>query len=102
MFIIINIINNITNVPEYIVKNCYTKCSTKCITKYPRMPLLGFSKEVNSKNKKPLKSLFKGVSRGFKCARDRNRTDTAFTGNRILSPARLPIPPLGLYNYKEH
>lgn len=29
------------------------------------------------------------------CARDRNRTDTAFTGNRILSPARLPVPPPG-------
>ena len=29
---------------------------------------------------------------GF-CARDGNRTRTAIADNRILSPARLPIPP---------
>ena len=29
------------------------------------------------------------------CARSRNRTDTALAGNRILSPARLPVPPSG-------
>ena len=34
--------------------------------------------------------------KGFDGARDRNRTDTAFTDNRILSPARLPVPPPGL------
>ena len=29
-------------------------------------------------------------------ARDRNRTGTTFNGRRILSPVRLPVPPLGL------
>ncbi len=31
----------------------------------------------------------------FICARDGNRTRTAIADNRILSPARLPIPPPG-------
>ena len=31
----------------------------------------------------------------FKSARDGNRTRTAIADNRILSPARLPIPPPG-------
>ena len=44
-------------------------------------------------NAKPLKTfLYKGVF----CARNRNRTDTSVAGNRILSPARLPVPPHGL------
>ena len=35
------------------------------------------------------------ISKNF-CTRDRHRTGTAISGNGILSPARLPIPPPGL------
>ncbi len=39
-------------------------------------------------------------SQGFFRARDRNRTDTDLTANRILSPARLPVPPPGQTDFK--
>ena len=42
--------------------------------------------------------LFPQIKNYFKnlCTRDRHRTGTAISGNGILSPARLPIPPPGL------
>src|SRR5579872_6410898 len=36
---------------------------------------------------------------GGRCARDGNRTRTSVAGNRILSPARLPVPPPGQTYY---
>ena len=44
-------------------------------------------------NKNPSDTI---VLKGFLCARGRNRTDTHLAVNRILSPARLPVPPPGL------
>jgi hypothetical protein len=49
-------------------------------------------------------AIFADDRRGFvperESARDGNRTRTAVAGNRILSPARLPVPPPGLGNKK--
>lgn len=49
------------------------------------------------KTKNPLNLNFKGS-----CARNRNRTDTSVAGNRILSPARLPVPPPGLSELQKY
>ena len=38
--------------------------------------------------------MFQGFSMLFRSAADRNRTGTKFNPRRILSPVRLPVPPL--------
>ncbi len=48
-----------------------------------------YLQEIKNKKSKSFDLLFSG-------ARDRNRTGTTFNGRRILSPVRLPVPPLGL------
>ena len=54
------------------------------------------TQEEFPENKKPLKPRINRYFQRLLCARGRNRTDTTFTGDRILSPARLPVPPPGL------
>lgn len=41
----------------------------------------------------------RSIATSVYCARDGNRTRTGITANRILSPARLPIPPPGRVDF---